>query len=256
MPRKLVRLHPGCPDALACQGLVLVSTGQIAAAEKALEAALKIRPDHIHALNLLGKCAIAKGAWSDAREHLEHALQLHPNFADAHANLCLFHYTTALAVDNPTEELREALTHAQAAAALVPDNPEYVLNLGLAYAKLEEYALAITQFQEVIQMTPEDGEAHLCLAYALLATEEYAAARVAGKQAAKHGRPDGHDIARRAEAQMKDRRMMADRECTAGYARTSQVDRKQEAYCIPWAQHDVETRSTGRTAFARVCGFD
>lgn len=206
---RAVQLSPQSPDALACKGLALLSSGRVDLAEAVLQDAATVAPDHVHVLNLLGKCALARRAWSDAKKYLEHAVRLKPEFAGAHAHLCQVYYAEAIEAnahedpDAPRHPLDKALEYARTATCLEPGNPEYVVNLGLAYAKIEQYDLAIEQFDQAVRLSPENGDAHLCLAHACFAVEYFSRALESGQRAAELGKPEGREIAQLANEQMK-----------------------------------------------------
>jgi len=81
----------GGDDATAYYYLALAHTQtspqNIAAAEKAVQQALRLNPNNAHARSLAGKIAFLQKQYSVARDYLVSAIRLEPDFVDAHEAL-------------------------------------------------------------------------------------------------------------------------------------------------------------------------
>jgi len=65
-------------------GNALAMQGKVAQAIPHFERALELQPDYAEAHNNLGHALAMQGNWADAIKHYQQALQLKPNFAQAH----------------------------------------------------------------------------------------------------------------------------------------------------------------------------
>jgi tetratricopeptide (TPR) repeat protein len=80
------------------------------------------------------------------QQKLEEAIQLEPNFVEAHYNLGVVHLTL--------NENSEAIPHLRKAHDMDPGILEYTVALAQAYAAAEQYSKARTMFQEVVARQP------------------------------------------------------------------------------------------------------
>ena len=102
-----------------------------------------------------------QGKVTEAMPHFERALQLNPDYADAHNNLGI-----ALTAQG---KVTEAVPHFERALQLKPDSAEAHNNLGLALVKQGKWHEAIPQYERALQLNPDYAEAGCNLAW-LLAT--------------------------------------------------------------------------------------
>ena len=79
--------EPGNPDYLYLRGVVRMARQQLPEAEQDFRQALKIRPDHLAALNDLAVLDMTLGRTAEARELLQKVLALRPGEPMATANL-------------------------------------------------------------------------------------------------------------------------------------------------------------------------
>ena len=100
-----------------------------------------------------------QGKWTEAIPHYEQALQLNPNYAEAHYNLGV-----ALAQQG---QWPEAIPHFERALQLKPDYAEAHYNLGVALAQQGQWPAAIPHFERALQLKPDYAEAHYNLGLAL-----------------------------------------------------------------------------------------
>src|SRR5208282_3900669 len=95
----------------------------------------------------------------EAIVHYQKALQIKPDFAEAHINL-----GNAL---HQKGNVDEAITHYQKALQIEPDNPEAHNNLGNALFQKGSVDEAIVHYQRALQIEPDDAEAQNNLARVL-----------------------------------------------------------------------------------------
>lgn len=108
--------------------------------------------------NLLG-CALEQtGRFDDAIREFQEALQIDPDYAEAHGNLG----DTLL----QTGKLDEAMAQWKRAVDLNPRYPQAHYNLGLGFAKQGRLTEAIEQWEEVLHIEPNYAEAHYNLGVA------------------------------------------------------------------------------------------
>jgi tetratricopeptide (TPR) repeat protein len=132
------------PQASIAYAAALAATGETAAAQKQLEAALAGAPDNAALHDSLGTILAQQQNYTDATAHFQRAISLDPSLASAHYHLG----SVSLNQGNPTSAVSE-LTKAN---ELANENVEYVLQLGRALrANDQEEALAIDPASTDIQ---------------------------------------------------------------------------------------------------------
>jgi tetratricopeptide (TPR) repeat protein len=109
--------------------------------------------------NNLGNSLLKKGQADEAIGHLQEAIRLKSDYADAHNNL-----GNALAEKG---QMDEAISQLQEAIRLKPDGAEFHYNLGLALVRKGQTDEAVCQYQEAIRLKPDYSEAHNNLGIAL-----------------------------------------------------------------------------------------
>jgi eukaryotic-like serine/threonine-protein kinase len=132
-----------------------------AAAEKAL--AIDDTLPEAHAI--LGDSYESSWDWATAEREYTRALELNPNYAQAHKLYSLY-----LAI---LGRHQEALAEIKRAVELEPLNLQYNTNLGLEYDGGRQYELAVEQFKKVIEMDPSFASAHDSLAFTYLQMGRY-----------------------------------------------------------------------------------
>jgi predicted O-linked N-acetylglucosamine transferase (SPINDLY family) len=129
----------------------------------------------------------AQGRPEDAIDDFRAALELEPNFAEAHHQLgnalkSLYRY-------------KEAVVSLRAAALLAPQSGAVWLNLGVACLELRRLDEAVACFRRAIRLEPARPEAHNVLGHALLTKGRCAAAKRCLEEALRlrPGYPAAHD---------------------------------------------------------------
>ncbi|GFE62149.1 tetratricopeptide repeat protein [Geobacter sp. AOG2] len=143
-------------------GLSLERAGNLDAAIREYEEALRINPFYQRSLANLGLALARKGNLDAAIGKYQEALQINPNYNVVHNNLGL-----ALArkgnLDAAIGEYHEALR-------INPDYVEAHNNLGVALARKGDLDAAIGEFREALRTSPDNMEAYKNLERALTLT--------------------------------------------------------------------------------------
>jgi tetratricopeptide (TPR) repeat protein len=121
--------------------------------ETLYRATLDRNPGAWLAHNNLANLLLSSGRRSEAMNHLEAALRLNPDFAEAHLSM-----GNAL-LDTPGR-LDDAIAHYETAAHLAPGSERTHTNLGNALLRAGRTAEAIAQLQQALQIHPANAEAH------------------------------------------------------------------------------------------------
>ena len=100
-----------------------------------------------------------QGKPDEAADCYRRALELSPDYAEAHNNLGI--------VLNGRGELQEAVEHYQRALALKPDYAEAYYNLGIAFGGRGKWDEAVTYYRRALALKPNYIEAHNNLGNAL-----------------------------------------------------------------------------------------
>jgi tetratricopeptide (TPR) repeat protein len=99
------------------------------------------------------------GRRSDAVDHLDAALRIAPNFAEAHNNLGLCLFQAGL--------YHEAMPHFEESVRLKPGAPQPLSNLGLCLMNIGSYEVALPYFAAALRARPDSPDIHLDLAMTL-----------------------------------------------------------------------------------------
>ena len=138
---------------------------QVPKARAAAQKALALDDTLAEAHAVLGDGYAAQWEWSAAEREFKRALELNPNYANAHKLYWL--YLSSLG------RHEEGLVEIKNAIRLDPLNLKYNDNLGQEYAIGRQYDLAVEQFKKVIEMDPSFASVHADLAGAYLDTGKY-----------------------------------------------------------------------------------
>jgi len=142
-------------------GYILLQKGSGDEAITHYQKALQIKPDYAEAHYNLGNVFAQKGRADEAIIEYYKALQIAPDNGDAHNNLGIVLLDKARADD--------AITQFQKALQFKPDDAQTRYNLGNAFSQKGKMAEAISQYQKALQLKPANPEAQNNLAW-LLAT--------------------------------------------------------------------------------------
>ncbi len=131
---------------------VLISRGAFSEAAGHVEKALALKPNYAEARNNLGLVLASRGRIDEALEQYRKALELQPSYAEAHNNLGLLLARRG--------QLDEAIAHYQRAVEIDPGLAGAHYNLGEALAPQGRVDEAIVQLRMAFALRPEYAEAH------------------------------------------------------------------------------------------------
>lgn len=114
--------------------------------------ALNLKPDFVEAHNNLGAAFKAKGQLDDAITSYQKALKIKPDYAEAHNNLGI--------AQQEKYDLDDAITSFEAALQIAPNYADAYFNLGSALKEKGLLAKAILSFEKGLQFKPNHAEAH------------------------------------------------------------------------------------------------
>ncbi|HVO03886.1 MAG TPA: adenylate/guanylate cyclase domain-containing protein [Candidatus Cybelea sp.] len=89
-----------------------------------------------------------------ARPLLEKAIELDPEFAEAHAWLAMSHHFGWIYLGESEEHSRLARTSAEKAVSLDPDNPDAHIVLGYVWAYEDDLAAGVAEFEKGLRINP------------------------------------------------------------------------------------------------------
>jgi tetratricopeptide (TPR) repeat protein len=142
-----VQKRPGSSRAQSHYGNALLRAGRVDDAMRHLTEAIRIQPNHYHALVALGTALMSKQQIAEAIRVFEAATQLKPNEPVAHNNL-----GTALF---QAGRRSEALEHYQRALQARPSFLDARLNTGIVLAHLGRTAEALGVFEQMVRDHPD-----------------------------------------------------------------------------------------------------
>lgn len=157
---EILKLDPQNIEALHLLGILEAQQQNYQSALLLLQRAIAIAPKIPYLHNSLGNVFKHLGEMPKAHHHYEEALRLEPNSATAHNNL-------ANILGNLNKNTA-ALTHYQQALQLKPDYSDAHYNLALLYIKQGQDANAIAHLNSTIQLDPKHTNAHNQLALIFL----------------------------------------------------------------------------------------
>jgi Tfp pilus assembly protein PilF len=140
------------PRELFDLGLAFNGRRQHQRALESFDLAIQLQPDFFEAHGNRGAMLAALGRHQDAVESYRDALAINPDFADAHCNLgaALTHL----------QRYDEALASLDRALALRRNYPEALYNRGNALKPLKRYEEALASYDRTIALHPDHADAH------------------------------------------------------------------------------------------------
>ena len=169
-----VKLQASYPDTLTNAwnnlGLLATREGKTAEAIPYFQAALRLNPDHLVALENLGNAYRQQKNWDEGRKVLERALQVSPEDPEANYSLGM--------VFAQTDDNERAYEYLQKALKFRPGYPEALNNLGVLYLRTRRRDEAVASFAECMRVAPAFDQSYLNLArvYTLEGTPDKARA--------------------------------------------------------------------------------
>jgi putative PEP-CTERM system TPR-repeat lipoprotein len=159
--RKALEADPSALEAYHVLGQIFVRQKRLDDAREAYERRVAESPSDISAHTMVGMILLVQGKYPDARSRFEKILAIDPHAAVAANNLA---YLDA----NAGQNLDVALSRAQMAKNVLPDEPDVNDTLGWVYVKRDLPALAIPHLEFAVSKDPANplyqfhlGMAHL-----------------------------------------------------------------------------------------------
>ena len=150
------------------QAYKLQQSGQTAKAESLYRQVLHFDNDHVVGNNLMGLLCLQTQRLDEAVQHIEKALSVKPDDAQAHSNLGL--------AFNGLNRLEDAARHFHESLKLNPNNARVYNNLGNIYVRQNRIKDAITCYKQALAIQPAFAEVHLNLGSAWLFLKQYSEA--------------------------------------------------------------------------------
>ncbi len=155
-----IQSNPTNPQLRAFEGLAYSGKGDQAAALRSYQAALKIAPDYLPALEGAAQIEYQEGR-PDAVPLLEHVLRLRPQETTTHAMLAVLAYKNG--------DCETAVRHFSASEQVLPSQPAALQEYGACLLKLKQTDKAVAIFQQLLASQPDDPRARRGLAAVQLA---------------------------------------------------------------------------------------
>ena len=157
--RSALSLDPGYLDACVGLGFVLSEQRQFSEARQHLQHAVAIDPANADVHYILGTIAKAQDDLIGSIAHFARALDIKPDFEFAYRDL-----VAALLHGQQIKRAKEVLERATSAC---PESAEFQLNLGNLLSRENELDRAVACYEKVLSIQPGSAECHKNLADAL-----------------------------------------------------------------------------------------
>jgi tetratricopeptide (TPR) repeat protein len=174
--KELLTINPSNNDAYNELGRLYYTSGRLQAAEQQFATLADKGVDVEYGLVLAAVLAHSQGKKDVAKQRYEKALAANPESATAANNLAYIYAEDGVNLD-------VALSLAQTAKRLAPDNPDFTDTLGFVLLKKGLADAAIAQFQAAVNKSPKNATIQLHLAQAFVAAGKADEARAAAQKA-------------------------------------------------------------------------
>lgn len=162
------QIDPSKLNTMIADAYQMHRSGQVKQAKSIYRIVLDFEPKHLNANNLLGLLCVQTGEYETAIEHIQTALSIKSDDAQAHANIAL-----AFKGLNAKDK---AIKHFQQSINLMPNNPGTHNNLGNMYKELGQLENAIKCYNYALSLHPEYHEAYHNLGSTFLLKANYSEA--------------------------------------------------------------------------------
>ena len=152
---EVLKLQPDNVDALFMLGVIFAQGGFHEHAIDCFQEAVRIKPDHIGAYYNLGNVYRDKGQTDGAIKCYQRVIQLNPDYADAYINLGVL-FRQKERFDDEIAAYQKAIRIDSTAAGAY-------YNLGHSYFEKGRFDEALACYQKVTQLVPENIDAHMNL---------------------------------------------------------------------------------------------
>ena len=158
--------------------------------------AIELRPNYAEAHNNLGNALAKSGNHSRAFNHLAQAIKINPDYAEAHYNIGV-----ALV---GMERFGDALPYFQRAVEIMPDFADAHFNLGAVMIQTGKENEALKHLREAAELKPNSAEVHFGLGNLLARLGDLEGAIAEYHEALKIARPAGQsELTRQLERRIK-----------------------------------------------------
>ena len=156
---------PTTAAALFQEGNRHLSTGNVHAARRCFQEALDLAPDFAEAHTNLGMLLDQEGMSEEAERHYRLSLSLNPGYGETYLNLGVLLFGQ--------KRFQEAETAYRRALALTPENPAAWSNLGALQAYTKQEKEAELSYRRALAIAPDDRKASFNLGCLLLRQGRY-----------------------------------------------------------------------------------
>ncbi len=157
--RDILKVEPNNVDALNLMGVLLQSGGQFGTAISLLQKATELAPDYVAAHVNLGNALQLAGRREDAVDAFQKAITINPNQPEAANNLA--------SVLNDLKRHEDSVNACVSALKLRPDFAEAHVNMGNALIGLKKPVDAEKSYRRAIELKPANATAYFNLGNAL-----------------------------------------------------------------------------------------
>ena len=162
--QKIVKIHPDNINAINLLGIISYQQKDYDATIKNQKKLITLTQNNAQAYYILGHSMQEKGAIDEAILHYQKSLQLNPNFADAYYNLGT--------IFQDKKRYDEAISCYQKSLQFNPTDISAIFNIGLSLQEKRQFDEAITYYQKALQINPRLDEAYGRIGLALQEKEQ------------------------------------------------------------------------------------
>ncbi len=181
--KEIVNLEPANAEALVLLGDAYLANNSLAEAEEQYLSALQGRLDNAAALLGLAQISRLKG---EIREVTIYLTRIATLAADSTSPEFLYKFASLALQVNMGDAAKSALENA---LKLRPNEPAYMLALGIAWLRKGDLFEAEKLFRRLIQLQPASNQAHVHLGYVLLNQKKYDEAQLWLEKSARSRSP-------------------------------------------------------------------
>jgi len=162
---QILKIDPNHIKTIFLLGTLSAQTKKFDIAKSLLYKAIQIQPNYAEAHNNLGNVLKELGEYQKAKSCYQKAIQIQPNYAEAHNNLGI--------VLQELEEHQKAISCIKKAITIQPNYAVAHYNLGIVFEALQEHQKAMCCYQKAIQIQPNYADAHNNLGIVLQKLKEH-----------------------------------------------------------------------------------
>ena len=149
---KILKIDPNHIDSIFLLGTLYLQKKNLDKAMKLFEEVIKVKPNHANALHNLAYALIEIGKPRDAKKLFNKVIEIQPNHLDAHYNLGNVHKHLG--------EFYEAKNYYDKAIKIKPNNAKVYNNLGNVLKELGKFEEAISSYNKAIKIQYNHANAY------------------------------------------------------------------------------------------------